>query len=72
MNTPMYDARMKICNSCEFLVENACVFCGCEPKLFALDPNEQCRAAPARWPSAIPSVADTINRGVCVPCSKNR
>ena len=70
----MYDARMKICNSCEFLVEKTCIFCGCEPQVFALDPNEKCRAVPSRWPSAVsqPTGAEIINRGVCVPCQKNR
>lgn len=69
----MYEARMKICNSCEFFVENSCVFCGCEPAVFAQDPNEKCRTTPERWPAQVnPSVAETINKTICVPCQKNK
>lgn len=70
----MSEARLKICNSCEFNVAGDCAMCGCVVETKVLDPNESCPAVPSRWPSATaaPSVADTINRGVCVPCSKNR
>ena len=72
MTTPMSEARLKICNSCEFNVSGDCALCGCVIETKVLDPNESCPSQPSRWPSAVPSVADTINRGVCVPCSKNR
>jgi hypothetical protein len=74
MTTPMSEARLKICNSCEFNVLGDCALCGCLIATKVLDPNEKCPAGQSRWPSitAQPTGADLINRGVCVPCQKNR
>ena len=74
MTTPMSEARLKICNSCEFLVEGLCSLCGCEVAVEALDPKEKCPAGQSRWPSITsqPTGADIINQGVCAPCQKNR
>lgn len=74
MTTPMSEARLKICNSCQFKIENLCALCGCDVATKVLDSNEMCPATPSYWPSAVsqPTGAEIINRGVCVPCQKNR
>ena len=70
----MSEARLKICNSCEFNVEGDCALCGCVIAVKVLDPNEKCPGVPSRWPAQVenPTGADLINQSICVPCTKNR
>jgi hypothetical protein len=75
MATDSYiDARLKICNGCEFNVAGDCALCGCIISEKVQKPDEKCPAIPSRWGS-LTSLSEPEKAGQmpgCIPCSKKR
>lgn len=63
------EARLSICNSCEFLVERDCVLCGCVVDTKVLDPEENCPASQPKWVAQSRQSSKPVDPRVgCVPC----
>lgn len=66
------EARLAICNGCEFNVQGDCALCGCVIADKVQKPEESCPAIPPRWGSLTGLPDNSPNRVACVPCQKNR
>lgn len=65
VNDAVYQARLDICNRCEFLEGKDCLLCGCPVDKKAKWASESCPAKPSRWEARQEGTG-------CVPCKKKR
>lgn len=71
--TPMAEARLKICNSCEFNIDGDCALCGCVILDKVQIIEEQCPLTPAKWSAGFtPTIAEQVNSRICKVCKKNK
>lgn len=66
------DARLAICNGCEFNILGDCALCGCVIADKVQKEEESCPAIPKRWDSLTGFSTPSPNTVACVPCQKRR
>jgi len=71
MTTNFTEARLIICNACQFNINGDCAFSGKEVLNITATEEETCPAVPSRWGSlSTPTTGQIVNQGICIPCSK--